>query len=306
MDELFSKNGKLISKNDWENRIKELKPEQELEYSEEKIARDVKKLFEEAVKIRVENVDQIGIMFSGGLDSSLIAAICKKQKVNFTCYTVGFQDGNFKEPDDVVAAKEIAKHLKLSPDEFKFKLFSIKEIEPIIKRVARILKDISECNNSDIQTVVSVEVGSVEAAAYSISQKEQIFFSGLGSEEIFAGYDRHRKNPTNEECFRGLLNMYDRDLLRDSAIPKALGFNFTTPFLDKELIQYSLAIPIKYKINDEGSKMVLRKAAMSYLGKFSERPKKAAQYGSSLDKAIAKLALIHKSRYKKDYIRSLQ
>jgi diphthine-ammonia ligase len=202
-------------------------------------------------------------------------------------------------------AKRIAVFLKLDTEQFKYKLFDIREIEKIVVRTADILRSVDKAINTDIRHVVNVGVGAVELAAYSISEHEKLFFSGLGSEEIFAGYDRHKKNPTNEECYNGLLGMYERDLLRDSAISKSLGFSFATPFLDEELIRYALKIPMKYKITDKGSKMVLRNAAMPLLKEFSERPKKAAQYGSKFDKAIAKLAQIHGYRLKRDYLKSL-
>jgi asparagine synthase (glutamine-hydrolysing) len=300
--EFFVKNGELISEKEWIEIIERFKPniDNELVDSESKIALEVRKLTDEAIKERIEGLDSVGICFSGGLDSSYIASICKKLKANFTCYTVGFQDGQFKVPEDIVQAQLVAKHLKLSDDEFKFKIFNLKEIEQIIHKTTKILKSANACN------VVTVGVGSVEVAAHSISKHEQVFFSGLGSEEIFAGYDRHKNNPTNEECYEGLLKMYQRDLIRDSAIPKALKFSFTTPFLDDELIKYSMKIPIQFKINSQGSKMILRKAAEPYLEKYSERPKKAAQYGSSTDRAIEKLARVHKFARKDEYLESLK
>jgi len=300
--EFFVKNGELISEKEWINIIERFKPDvhSELTDSESKIALEIRKVTDEAIKERIEDLDSVGICFSGGLDSSYIASICKKLKANFTCYTVGFQDGQFKVPEDIVQAQLVAKHLKLSDDEFKFKIFDLKEIEQIIHKTTKILKAANTMN------VVTVGVGSVEVAAHSISKNERVFFSGLGSEEIFAGYDRHKNNPTNEECYEGLLKMYQRDLIRDSAIPKALKFSFTTPFLDDELINYSMKIPIQFKINSQGSKMILRKAAEPYLGKYSERPKKAAQYGSSTDRAIEKLARVHKFARKDEYLESLK
>jgi asparagine synthase (glutamine-hydrolysing) len=66
-----------------------------------------------------------------------------------------------------------------------------------------------------------------------------------------------------------------------------------------------MKIPVKYKINSQGSKMILRKAAIDYLGKYSERPKRAAQYGSSFDKAIEKLAGLNKFKHKFEYLESI-
>lgn len=302
MQELFDNNG-LIEESEWIKIIETLKPLNELSDSEDKIASDVRRLVEKAVKDRIKDNEPAGIFFSGGLDSSLIAAICKKNKIKFTCYTVGFQDGNMEIPEDVKYAKEVAKHLKLDNEEFKVKIFDLKEIEEILKKTAMILKDVP--NKDNINQIVNLGVAAVEVAAHSISKKEKYFFSGIGSEEIYAGYDRHKNNPTNQECFNGLLKMYERDLLRDSAVAKKLGFSFLTPFLDKELIKYSLSIPIDYKIKERESKMILRKAALPYLKNFTERPKKAAQYGSSFDKAITKLASKKGFKMKKEYYKSL-
>jgi len=304
--EFFVKDGEIIPESEWIKKINSFRPDSELKDSESKIALEVQRLTDEAIKERVEGLDSVGICFSGGLDSSYIAAICKKIKVNFTCYTVGFQDGQFKEPEDVMHAQQVVKHLKLSDDEFKFKVFNLKEMESIIKKTTIILKDASKHYGIKVNNVVTIGVGSVEVAAHSISEHEKIFFSGLGSEELFAGYERHKLNPTNDECFDGLLKMYQRDLLRDSAIPRALKFSFTTPFLDEELIGYSMKIPVKYKINSSGTKLILRKAAEPYLGKYSERPKKAAQYGSSFDKAIEKLAGLKGFKHKFEYLESIK
>ncbi|MFA5797034.1 MAG: asparagine synthase-related protein [Candidatus Woesearchaeota archaeon] len=303
--EFFVHDGKLISKPKWEEKINSFRVDHELSDSEDKIVLQIKQLVESAVKERLEGLDEVGIFFSGGLDSSYIAGLCKKFKANFTCYTVGFQDGQFKDPEDIIQARAVAKHLKLHNDEFKEKVFSIKEIEPVMIKTIKILQQGSQTYNTNIVNVVTVGVGAVEVAAHSISKNEKIFFSGLGSEELYAGYERHKLNPTNEECFDGLLKMYERDLLRDTAIPKALKFSFTTPFLDEELACYSLKIPIQYKINNTGSKMILRKAAESLLGLHAQRPKRAAQYGSSFDRALLKLAKIHKLEHKNAYIQKV-
>ncbi len=302
MHELFENDG-LVEESEWIKSIERLQPHNEISDPEEVIVHELMKFVESAVIERAKENIPLGIFFSGGLDSSLIAAICKRHKIRFTCYTVGFQDGNMEIPEDVKHAKEVAKHLDLSDAEFKVKIFNIEEAEETLKNTAQMLQGIPI--KDDINRIVNLGVAAVEAAAYSISKKEKYFFSGIGSEEIFAGYERHKKNPTNEECYNGLMKMHQRDLLRDSAVADSLGFSFLTPFLDEKLIRYALSIPINLKVNEHGSKMILRKAAIPYLGKFSERPKKAAQYGSSFDKAITKLSAKHGFASKKEYYESL-
>jgi len=304
MDEIFADNGLIVSEQEWRERITSLRPASESVETGDEIAKQLTGLLSEAVISRLDTA-RAGIMFSGGLDSSYIAALCKHLNKDFCCYSVGFRDGNFKEPEDIIQARQVTASLGLSEHQFKFKVFSITDLEPVIKKTASILRHASEKSGVDLLNVVNAGVAAVEVAAHSISNNEKMFFSGLGSEEIFAGYDRHKKNPTNDECYSGLVNMYQRDLLRDSAVSSVLGFKFLTPFLDRKLINYSLGIPIHHKIHSGGNKMILRKAAVLLLGEHSERPKRAAQYGSSFDRALSKLAAMNGFKYKKDYINSL-
>ena len=114
-----------------------------------------------------------------------------------------------------------------------------------------------------------------------------------GSEEIFAGYQRHldAKDP-HAECWNGLKNMWQRDFVRDVTIAKALGITVLCPFLDEDLIIKSMGIPADKKINKEFKKIILREIAeeLGLPKEFAWRPKKAAQYGSYFDKALIKLA----------------
>jgi asparagine synthase (glutamine-hydrolysing) len=141
-----------------------------------------------------------------------------------------------------------------------------------------------------------------------------VVFSGLGAEEIFAGYERHigydKKDYSHvqEECWKGLLSMYQRDFLRDFSIAKKYKAELRTPFLDLELIKEAMKIPAELKINKECKKLILREAAedMGLGEEYSWRKKLAAQYGARTTKAIQKLARKAGFKYKKDYLKSLE
>mgnify|MGYP001558699248 CR=1 FL=1 len=139
-----------------------------------------------------------------------------------------------------------------------------------------------------------------------------ILLNGLGSEEIFAGYERHKLriefNDVNEECWRGLRNLWERDMKRDSKIVSEFGINVKCPFLDEEVIRFAMRIPENFKINKETNKIILRAAAFNIGLKkeFTIRKKKAAQYGSNFDKAILKLAKSKGFKIKKDYLNSIK
>ena len=149
----------------------------------------------DAVDERVD--DKVAIAFSGGIDSSLIAFICDKLDKDFTLYTVGFADSK-----DVLAAQTLADEMDWT---LKVRIITIDEVEAIIKKVIEI---------TGKKDIVTVGVGCV---TYSVLEmmEEDILLTGLGSEEIFAGYERHKGDDVNALCWDGMLNIYERDIKRD-------------------------------------------------------------------------------------------
>ena len=218
----------------------------------------------------------------------------------FICYTLGFQDDKSKEPEDIGSAECAAKELGLN---IKTSIINLQEAKALIKKTVKVL-------GPELNNVVNVGVGGVVLGCIEMAKLDGVkhLFSGLGSEELFAGYQRHKlaKNK-QEECWQGLLRMYERDLLRDFAIASSQGIIISTPFLDKELIGVAMRIPDKFKIDNDKSKIILREAAeeLGLPKEIAWRAKRAAQYGSRLDKAISRLAKKNGFKFKKDYLKSL-
>lgn len=296
--ELWEKDGKLVQESEWKKLIESLKTRERIKDKEEAKRRLREKLVSAIIE-RIPN-KKFGVLFSGGVDSSFIAAVCQKEKADFTCYTVGFQDEGTNEPEDVKEAGKVAQQLGLH---WKKKICLLKEAEEIIKETVRILKPVKKTD------VVNVGVGAVILAASKLAQEDGIsyLFSGLGSEEIFAGYERHDKaQDKNEECWEGLKKMWSRDLVRDFALAQELDVIIRTPFLDSELIKTAMQVPVEWKISKDEKKIILREIAQEYLGGLAWRKKKAAQYGSCFDKAIGKLARKNKFIFKKEWLERLQ
>lgn len=244
-----------------------------------------------AIKKRIPG-KKFGILFSGGIDSSLIALICSQAKADFICYSVGLEGS-----EDIIKAGEAAVLLELS---LKKKVFSEKEALELFKETKALLP---------VKDSLSVGVGSVSLASMKLGMKDGInaFFTGLGSEEIFAGYERHAKaKDLQEECWKGLKSMHSRDFLRDYSIAKSLNAGLLIPFLDSELIVQAMGIPAEQKINEHQKKIVLRELAVE-LGLPEEiawRKKRAAQYGSRFDWLLGKLAR-KKKQSKTEFIKGL-
>ncbi len=261
----------------------------ETEDSKETIRKKTEGLLLRAIEKRLPD-KKFGILFSGGIDSTIIAYVCRKLKRDFICYTAGLEEEGMSEADDIKYAKKIAKEYGLT---IKVKKLNLEQTREHVEKVVPLIED----NN-----VVKVGVALTFYAACQLAKKDKVkvIYSGLGSEEIFAGYERHKKSQhINKECLAGLRKMYERDLYRDDVITMNNNLELRLPFLDKELVQYALTIPEKYKLSAKQNKIILRDIAkgLGIKEEFSQRPKKAAQYGSKFDRALQKLA--KKEGYKK-------
>jgi len=256
----------------------------------------VKQALVKSIISNIPNKNKFGIFFSGGVDSSLIALICKQANANFTCYTVGIKDS-----PDIVWARKVANELKLT---LKTREFSEEELYILFKRTAKLLK-----RGGRVDTL-SVGVGAVVLACIELAKADKItqFFSGGGSEEIFAGYDRHaHSDNAHDECWKGLLEMYWRDFTRDLTIAKELNSKIVFPFLADDVIREGMGIDISKKINNEHKKLIIREIAeeLGLPKEFAWRKKQAAQYGSKFDRVISKLSRKYGFEHKLDWIKSL-
>ncbi|MFP4119141.1 MAG: asparagine synthase C-terminal domain-containing protein [Candidatus Woesearchaeota archaeon] len=293
---------------EWQNYIAHIRERSEI---------DTLKTHEEAVgmigtlleKTILEQADQaldqgaIGLLFSGGIDSTLIGFILKKNARPFTAVSIGFQDNpGQKLPEDILAARDTSEKLGF---EYIEEICNFERIEELFKETASIL-------GPELVNAVNIGVGSVEAEAIKQLKKENPgithIFTGLGSEEIFAGYKRHADSENvHAECWNGLDKMFRRDLLRELALTRHFNVTALAPFLDEDVIEKAMTIPAKWKLSERGSKLILREAAKQ-LGlevSFSQRPKKAAQYGSRTHHALTKLSRKHGHAYIKDYLATL-
>jgi len=240
---------------------------------------------------------KFGLLFSGGVDSAFIALILKQLGVDFTCYIAVLNSDRFSQPKDLKFALDVAKRFDLN-----LKIIKV-ALEDVEKEISNVVSLIESSNITKVGVALPFYFASKQAREDGC----KVILSGLGSEEIFAGYERHKQSGNiNRECYSGLLWLYERDLYRDDVITMFNNLELRVPFLDKDLIEYALKIPAKYKINDF-DKFVLRDIAynMGLDKEFAFRKKVAAQYGSNFDKAIEKLMRKNNFTNKSEYINSL-
>lgn len=264
--------GEKISEPDWQSYIQSLKSKVVPSTLEEASAAIVG-----AVKNRVPN-GKFGVLLSGGVDSSLIALLAKKFSKDVVCYTVGL-----KGSPDVKAAELMAKSMVVP---WKLREFEVDDVLPFLKKSAKII---------GWDDPVQIAIGSVVIAGVELAKEDgvNVIFGGLGTEEVYAGYQRHViAKDVNAECWKGLLNLAKVDLARDYALGSGLNVSAKVPFLDEKVILTAMGLSGSEKIVDGERKVAFRKIAES-LGVPKEiawRKKQAAQYGSGFDKALEKLA----------------
>ena len=295
-----------ISDSNWSKHIDYLRSIKDVVGTRQNIAAALKK----SILNNLPN-EPFGILLSGGVDSSTIAKICKDENVSFRCFCVGM-----KGSEDLKVAKKVAHLLEL---ELVFKEFEIDEIEELLIKVIAILPSPVIHNDNYIEYMVKVSVSTVLLAAISLGD-ERSFFSGIGAEELFAGYQRHVKSVSEggkwrgmnikglvDESWDGLKRLNNLVISRDKLIAESLTKEVISPYINDELIILAMSLSADEKIDSITNKKILREIAVE-LGvpiEASARKKKGAQYGSNFDKAIKLLAKRNGFKLKKRYLDSL-
>lgn len=267
----------------------EIHEEKELEEA----AGEIKQRFLSAVEKRIPE-DDIALLFSGGVDSTMVAAALQELGKDFTCYTAGIQHGNVNSPRDSEWAKKVAGEMDLELESYEA---SLEEVENILPELVDWLS-----------TTSVVKLGVALTFHFALNGNERVLLSGLGSEQLYAGYSRQKTGYLNQEGLSGLRSLFHRDLYRDDVVSMRNGYELRLPFLDQDLIEHALMISEKQKVDEGYRKYVLRKAAekLGIPEEVAWRKKTAAQYGSNFDKALSRLGKDNGFDSKQDYTNSLR
>ncbi len=246
----------------------------------------IDKMLRLSVVKRVEGLSEIGVIFSGGLDSSYLALLLKEISENvplkIKLYAVGVEGSK-----DVEAAIYASKFLNLD-----LEIFEVTE-----DLVREALPDVVKAIGDDNLMKVGVGLTTYFATKMVARDGLKVAISGQGADELFGGYKRYVQSfidgTLNYDLREDMSNMYHVNLERDDACSMLNSVELRLPFLDKKLVELVLNIPDNKKIvsmHDDMRKSILRKLAfeegLDY--EIAYRPKKAAQYGTGIDKILRK------------------
>jgi len=238
-----------------------------------------------AVKKRVEGFNRIGVIFSAGVDSTLIAKIAS-EFTKVICYTAGLKNSR-----DIRYARYAAEKLGLK---VRIRKLTPEDIERYVPRVIEVIEN---------RLFNQLEAGIPVYAAVEMAREDgvKVILSGQGADELFGGYESYRDVVRREgyEAFRRkqikhIRNIYRETLERENKIAMALGLEIRYPYLDPEVVRVAMQIDSKLKIrsaDDTLQKYVHRETARA-LGipeELAYRPKDAAQFSSGVFDVLSKL-----------------
>jgi asparagine synthase (glutamine-hydrolysing) len=238
------------------------------------------------VETFIKNSDQVVIAFSGGVDSSILAKICKDLGKQVYLVTIGFPNSH-----DLLFSKSISNLLGLRSGHMTFEITPNDMLNNI-----RYVKTKMSCNNlSHIENCFAFYLVSRVVRDNELSD---FFLTANGFDELFCGYDRYRSFYHEGEV---AINNYMEEKLANethmmkeiSEVIRELGIRSYQPFLSESFVKYSKNISLDYKIRSSDDllrKHILRDIALK-IGVPQEaalHPKKAIQYGSNIHKFIVK------------------
>ncbi len=266
-----------------------------------------------AVERRLVSDVPVGVLLSGGLDSSLIVGLLAEQgQRGLNTFSVGFESVDDEAGDEFQYSDIIARHF--STEHHQIRVDS-----------SRLLPALNDCIRAMSEPMVSHDVIGFYLLSERVSQHVKVVQSGQGADEVFAGYhwyppladskdpvddyagvffdrdhaefvravdprlvgddhsrafvSRHFGQPGAQRPIDKALRLDTQIMLVDDPVKRvdnmtmAWGLEARVPFLDHELVELAARIPPQFKIAS-GGKGVVKEAARSVIpAEVIDRPK---------------------------------
>ncbi|TBV75001.1 asparagine synthase B [Pseudoxanthomonas winnipegensis] len=236
---------------------------------------ELREAFERAVHRQLMTDVPYGVLLSGGLDSSLVAAVAARYARH------RIEDGDRTEAwwprlhsfaiglsgsPDLAAAKVAAESLGTVHHGFEY------TFEEGLDALPEVIRHIETYDVTTIRASTPMFLLARRIKAMGV----KMVLSGEGSDEIFGGYLYFHKAPNarefHEELIRKLDALYNYDCLRANKSMMAWGVEPRVPFLDREFMDVAMRMDAAHKMITVGAdgrkrieKSVLREAFAGYL-----------------------------------------
>jgi len=183
-----------------------------------------------------------GLLFSGGLDSGVLASLSLETKA----FTITLEGGG----EDLEYAQILAKFLEL---QLYHEAITTDEALNAIPTVIGILKTFDPAIPNDITTYFALK--------FAKDKGIKRVMTGDGGDELFAGYS-YMEDLSDLDDY--LLRLTKKMFFSSNILAQVLGLEVVQPFLDRRVVEFAIKIPASLKVKQDGGKRfgkwILRKA----------------------------------------------
>ncbi len=236
---------------------------------EEEVCNRLRELLSDAV----ERNGAEALLLSGGLDTSILAAVSKDAGSNKLALTVSL--AGTPAPDLEYSKRMSQKFL------YEHHLISITENEAL-EEIPEVIKAVGSFDPALPNDLV-IYVALKEAKNFGIES----VMTGDGADELFAGYS-YMHELSHEELNKYIRNISKTMYFSSNKLGNFLGVEIKQPYLDTEIVDFALDINPGLKVKEidgrKYGKWILRKAYEKELGEVAWREKEAIEFGSGTTK----------------------
>ncbi len=221
-------------------------------------ARLVRQALERAVLKRMMSDVPVGAFLSGGLDSSIIAAMMRQHVKELHTFSVGVEGSR-----DLEAARVVSRHLGTIHHEY------IITPDEVHQKLPEIIYHLESFDQDLVRSAIPCYFTSRLAA-----QHVKVILTGEGADELFAGYTYYKdisaQDQLHDELRRSVESLHNVNLQRVDRLTMAHSLEGRVPFLDVEMIEVAQKVPAELKLRPDADgkpveKWILRKACEDLL-----------------------------------------
>ncbi|KAI9446398.1 asparagine synthase [Lactarius indigo] len=259
----------------------------------------IRETLEAAVKKRLMSEVPYGVLLSGGLDSSIIAAVAARETERVAHAQFEARQKRLAQADTGLATPPGGSYSGVTEEETiaswpRLHSFSIGlEHSPDLLAARKAAHYLGTVHHEYVFTVQegldavpdviyhleTYDVTTVRASTpmYLLSRKikamgVKMVLSGEGSDEIFGGYLYFHAAPDarsfHQECVRRVKNLHTADCLRANKSTMAWGLEARVPFLDKAFLEVAMNVRPEDKMFAKGSSQELDEDGCAKMEKY--------------------------------------
>ena len=227
----------------------------------------------EAVQKRLiaDDLVEVGVSLSGGLDSSIVAALAREGRDRLDTFVVGTP-----ESEDIEASQQVADFLGTNHHRY---IYTFDEMLDVLPEVIYHLESFDAA-------LIRSSIPNFFLARLA-SDHVKVILTGEGADELFAGYAYLR--PINDpvtlhrELWKITSMLHNTNLQRADRMSMAFGLEARVPFLDENLVDMVFNLPPEWKMqeSDWPEKELLRRSVVELLpDNIVRRPKQKFSDGA--------------------------